>query len=138
MKRMEQDAAVRPTSEAKGYLDYLKQQSVFRRLVDGYAFAAAFAMNQGMDISEVSLRGRSELTNVGTLDEEVRLALEAGATVMVRRNGLPELTDSANVLDLVTKYAEVGLKTLKERWSGKSGLQIQNDIQKILSDSAQL
>jgi hypothetical protein len=137
---MEQKAAIRPTSEAKGYLDYLKRQSVFRRAVDGYAFAAAFAMNQGMNISEVSLRSssRSELTDVETLDEEVRLALEAGATVMVRRNGLPELTDSASVIDLVTKYAEVGLQTLKERWSGKSGLQIQNDIKKILSDSAQL
>jgi hypothetical protein len=138
MKRMDQDAVIRPTSEAKGYLDYLKKQSVFRRAVDAYAFAAAFAMNQGSDISEVSLRGRSDLTDVGTLDEEVRLALEAGVTVLARRNGLPELIDSASIVDLVTKYAEVGLQTLKERWSGKSSLQIQNDIQKILSDSAQL
>lgn len=137
MKRMERDAAIRPTSEAKGYLDHLRQQSVFRRAVDAYAFAAAFAMNQGMDISAVSLKGRSELTNVGTLDDEVCLALEAGAAVLARRNGV-ELTDSASVIDLVTKYAEVGLPALKERWSGKSGLQIQNDIQKLLSNSAQL
>ena len=137
MKRMEKDAMIRPTSEAKGYLDHLKKQSVFRRAVDAYAFAAAFAMNQGMDISTVSLKGRYDLTDVGTLDEEVRLALEAGAAVLAKRNGL-ELTDSSSVIDVVTKYAEAGLPALKERWSGKSGLQIQNDIQKILSDSAQL
>jgi hypothetical protein len=137
MKRMEKGAMVRPTSEAKGYLDHLKKQSVFRRAVDAYAFASAFAMNQAMDISAVSLKGRYDLTDVGTLDDEVQLALEAGAAVLARRNGM-ELTDSASILDLVTKYAEVGLPALKERWSGKSGLQIQNDIQKILSDSAPL
>ena len=82
MKRMEKEAMVRPTSEAKGYLDHLKKLSVFRRAVDAYAFAAAFAMNQGMDISAVALKGRYDLTDVGTLDEEVRLALEAGAAQM--------------------------------------------------------
>jgi hypothetical protein len=56
---MEKDAVIRPTSEAKGYLDYLKQQSVFRRAVDAYAFAAAFAMNQWLDMSEVSLMKKS-------------------------------------------------------------------------------
>ncbi|HEY0077876.1 MAG TPA: hypothetical protein VGB73_04455 [Pyrinomonadaceae bacterium] len=137
MKQMKTNAMIRPTSEAKGYLDHLKKQSVFSRAVDAYAFAAAFAMNQGMDISAVSLTGRSDLTEVDTLDDKVRLALEAAAAVLARRNGV-ELADSASVVDLVTKYAEVGLPALKERWSGKSGLQIQNDIQKILSDSAQL
>lgn len=137
MKQIKIKAMIRPTSEAKGYLDHLKKQSVFSNSADAYAFAAAFAMNQGMDVSAVSLKGRSDLTEMDTLDDKVRLALEAGAAVLARRNGV-DLTDSADVLDLVTKYAEVGLQSLKERWRGKSGLQIQNDIQKILSESAQL
>jgi hypothetical protein len=31
------------------------------------------------------------------------------------------------------QYAESGVKLLKERWQGKTGVQIQDDIRKIIS-----
>ena len=133
MKRLNEDTSFRPSAEAKGYLDVLKKTGVFRRSVDGYAFAAAYALKNNSDISQVELRGRSELVAVGALDEEVRLALEAGVHATLKRAGLPEPVDSAMVLDYVTKYAEAGLLVLKERWAGKTGLQIQDDIRKIIS-----
>jgi hypothetical protein len=37
------------------------------------------------------------------------------------------------VLDLVTRYAEAGLELLKERWDGKTGVQIQDDIRKMIA-----
>ena len=86
-----------------------------------------------LDISQVSLRGRSELVDVSILDNEVRLALEAGVHAVLRRARLPEPTDEAAVLEFVTKYAEIGVGLLRERWAGKTGLQIQDDIRKLIS-----
>ena len=132
MKQMDKNASFRPTAEAKGYLDELKSAKVFRRAVDAYAFAAAYALKNSADISQVSLRGRSELVNVSILDNEVCLALEAGVHAVLKRTGQPEPADKAAVLEFVTKYAEGGIRLLKERWAGKTGLQIQDDIRKLM------
>ena len=132
MKRMDKNASFRPTAEAKGYLDGLKNAKVFRRAVDAYVFAAAYALKNEVDISQVSLRGRSELVDVSILDDEVCLALEAGVHAILRRAGQSEPTDEAAVLEFVTKYAEIGAGLLRERWAGKTGLQIQDDIRKLI------
>lgn len=133
MKQMDKSASFRPTAEAKGYLDELKNAKVFRRAVDAYAFAAAYALKNKADISQVSLRGRSELVNVSILDNEVCLALEAGVHAVLKRTGQPEPADKAAVLEFVTRYAEAGIGLLRERWAGKTGLQIQDDIRKLMS-----
>lgn len=133
MKRLDPKATFRPTPEAKGYLDVLKKNGAFGRAVDAYVFAAAYAVKNNTEISPVLSRGRQDLVYVGIVDEEVRLALEAGVYAILKRNGKPEPKDSREVLEILTQYAEAGLKLLKARWEGKTGLQIQDDIQKIIS-----
>jgi len=133
MKHIDPQATIRPTPQAKGYLDALKKNSAFGRMVDAYVFAAAYALKNNVEISPVPARGREDLVYMGIVDEDVRLALEAGVHTVLKRNGKPEPKDSREVLDIVTQYAEAGLKLLKERWQGKTGVQIQDDIRKIIS-----
>lgn len=132
MIRLDKTRKFRPSSDAKGFLAYLKERAVFGRQIDAYAFAAAYAIKNNADISEVSLKGRSDLEEVGTLDDEVCLALEAGIHAIQKRNGRAQPENSQDVMDLVTKYAEVGLLLLKEKWVGKTGIQIQDDIRKVI------
>lgn len=133
MKRIDPKATIRPTPEAKGYVDTLKNQAVFGRMIDAYVFAAAYAIKKNADISQVSLTGRQDMVYMNTVDDDVRLALEAGVYAITKRNGQPEPADSREVLEIITKYAEVGLNLLKARWEGKTGTQIQDDIRRIIS-----
>ena len=133
MKRVDPKATIRPTPEAKGYLDTLKSQAVFGRMIDAYVFAAAYGIKQNADISQVSLTGRQDMVIISIVDDEVRLALEAGVHAMTKRNSQPEPADSREVLEIITKYAEVGLNLLKVRWEGKTGTQIQDDIRRIIT-----
>ncbi len=133
MKRINPKAAIRPTPEAKGYLDTLKDQAVFGRMVDAYLFAAAYAIKKNADISQVPLKERQDMATISIVDEQVRLALEAGVYGMRKRNGQPEPADSREVLEIMTKYAEVGLNLLKARWEGKTKTQIQDDIRRIIN-----
>ena len=52
---------------------------------------------------------------------------------MTKRNGQPQPTESREVLEIITKYVEVGLNLLKARWEGKTGTQIQDDIRRIIT-----
>jgi len=131
---MNENANVRPTSEAKGYLDTLTHNSTFSTMIDAYAFAAAFAMRTDLDPESDSLRGRSDLVAVRVLDNEVRLALECSIAAIRKHKGLEALIDSAAVLEQVTRYAEVGLRALKQRWDGKTSPQILYDIKNLLAD----
>ncbi|MGB3514090.1 MAG: hypothetical protein WBA93_33765 [Microcoleaceae cyanobacterium] len=133
MKRIDPNATIRPTPEARGYLDALKSQAVFGRKIDAYVFAAAYAIKQNADISQVSLTGRQDMAIMRIVHDEVRLALEAGVHAMTKRNSQPQPTESREVLEIITKYAEVGLNLLKVRWEGKTGTQIQDDIRRIIS-----
>ncbi|MEO1670682.1 MAG: hypothetical protein AAFR77_07820 [Cyanobacteria bacterium J06631_2] len=83
MKRIEISQKFIATSEAKGYLDYLKKKQVFKRAIDAYAFAASYAMKQNADISK-TISGRSNsLAEVFRLNPDVLLALEAGVHIYV-------------------------------------------------------
>ena len=134
MKRIEISQKFVATSEAKGYIDYLKKKQIFERAIDAYAFAATYAMKQNADISN-TISGRSKsLAEVFRLDEDVRLALEAGVHIMCKRNKQPEPKDSAAVLDLVTRYAEAGIRLLQDKWKNKtSASQIQQDVWQIIN-----
>lgn len=46
MKRIDPTATIRPTSEAKAYLDTLKNQAVFGGMIDPYVFAACSLRHQ--------------------------------------------------------------------------------------------
>lgn len=135
MKRIEISQKFVATSEAKGYLDYLKKKQIFKRAIDAYAFAATYAMKKNVDISQ-SIPGRSNsLAEVFRLDKDVLLALEAGVHVICKNNNRPEPKDSAEVLELVTKYAEAGIKLLQQKWKDKtSASQIQKDIWQIINE----
>ncbi|NEN90548.1 MAG: hypothetical protein F6K48_17215 [Okeania sp. SIO3H1] len=133
MKRIDPNATIRPTPEARGYLDALKSQAVFGRMIDAYVFAAAYAIKQNADISQVSLKGRQDMAIMKIVDDEVRLALEAGVYAITKRNSQPQPTESREVLEIITKYAEVGLNLLKARWEGKTCTQIQDDIRRIIT-----
>lgn len=103
-------------------------------MVDAYLFAAAHALKEDLDISEVTLNNRQELIEIGQVSPDVRLALEAGVHIICKRNYLPEPADGKEVLEILCKYAEVGLQELKERWEGKTYNQIQVDIQRIIGE----
>lgn len=133
MMRLNKKQKFRPSSEAKAFLKHLKERAVFGRQIDAYAFAAAYAMKNNLDISQVSLQGRSDMEEVGTLDDEVCLALEAGVHAIQKRKGQPEPIDSQALMDLLTRYSEAGIITLLDSWKGKTSIQIQDDIRKIVN-----
>jgi hypothetical protein len=125
----------RATEEAKGYIDYLlsKEVKAFTRAIDAYAFAAAYAMKNNAAIPP-TIKGRSNsLAEVFRLDENVRLALEAGVWVSCKRNNLSEPDSEEEMLNILTKYAEVGIQLLQARWREKTGIGIQNDINKMIT-----
>ena len=133
MMRLNKRQKFRPSSEAKAFLQYLKERAVFGRQIDAYAFAAAYAIKHDLDVSEVTLKGRSDMEEVGTLDDEVCLALEAAIHALYKRNGKLEPEDPQSLMDSITRYAEIGLMNLREHWLGKTSTQIQDGIQKLLS-----
>ena len=132
MMRLNKRQKFRPSSEAKAFLQYLKERAVFGRQIDAYAFAAAYAMKNNLGISDAALKGRSDMEEVGTLDDEVCLALEASIHALYKRSSQPEPENSQALMDAVTRYSEVGLMALKEEWSGKTAIQIQDSIRKLL------
>lgn len=133
MMRLNKKQKFRPSSEAKAFLQYLKERAVFGRQIDAYAFAAAYAMKNNLDISDVSLKGRSDMEEVGTLDHEVCLALEAGIHALCKRKGQPGPEDHQKLMDLITRYAEAGLTDLRSQWDGKMSIQIQDKIRTAIS-----
>ena len=135
MKRIEISQKFVATSEAKGYIDYLKKKQVFKRAIDAYAFAATYAMKQNADISNPITNRSNSLAEVFRLDKDVLLSLEAGVHVMCKRNNRPEPENSTEVLELVTKYAEAGIQLLKLKWKDKTSTsQIQQDIWQMVNE----
>lgn len=135
MKRIEISQKFVASSEAKGYLDYLKKKQIFKRAIDAYAFAATYAIKQNVDISQPLSSRSNSLAEVFRLDKDVLLALETGVYVICKRNNLPEPENSAEVLELVTKYAEAGIKLLQQKWKDKTSTsQIQQDIWQIINE----
>jgi len=124
---------VRPSLKAKGALDQWKKTRVFPRSIDGYAFAAAYAIRQGIDIEGVKISNRSDLTDLGDLAVATRRALEAGIHTARKRAGLALPASAEEVFELASRYAEVGIEALVERWGGKSKGQILEDIRGMVS-----
>lgn len=132
MQRLDTSAIVRPTPEAKGYLEVLKNNGAFVRMIDAYIFAASYAMKYNLEILPLPT-GRSDLVQLNLLDEDILLALAASIHIVRQRRGESPLTESREVLDILTQYAEAGIKVLKQRWEGKVGIQIQDDIRRIIT-----
>lgn len=136
MKRIDQENSIRPTAESRAYLDVLKKQRVFRRSIDAYTFAAAYAIFKEIEPQELPSQGRQDLVqDLTLLDDDVLLSLEAGIAATYKRQGKPEPSDGKELLEILTRYAEAGLKVLKEQWEGKTPSQIQDQISKIIQSS---
>jgi hypothetical protein len=131
MQRLDEKDLVRPSATAHSYLQVLKENKTFDRMVDAYLFAAAYAIKKDRVISDITLSDRQDLIPLSQIDEQVRLALEAGLHIRCRSNYL-EPADGKELLEILCKYAEVGLQELKTRWQGKTYNQIQVDIQRII------
>lgn len=125
----------RPTPEAREYAKWLKEKQVFERVIDGYLFAAAFAIYKDLEIFPIPSKDRQHIVVnlLGLIDEDVRLALEAGVYAIRKRNDLPQPKDSDELIEIISQYAEAGIIHLKQKWEGKVVNQIQDDIRKILS-----
>lgn len=132
MKRIDGSLDIYASGNARNYLQVLKDNKTFDRMVDAYLFAAAYAMKQDLAISDVILSDRGNLISFGQIDNNVRLALESGIHIQCKKNYLPEPTNGKEALEILCKYAEVGLQELKERWRGKTSNQIQVDIQRMI------
>ena len=133
MKRINQKAVISSSAEANGYLKLLKNIGAFKYMVDGYLFAAAYAMKNNLEISITPPSQRQDVARIDVIDKRVLLAIEAGVYAVRKRNGQPQPSDSREVLEIVTQYGEAGLDVLKQRWEGKISLQIQDDIRKLIS-----
>jgi hypothetical protein len=136
VKRLDITKKFAATSEAKGYLDYLvDKKQVFKRAIDAYVFAATYAIKQNADISQPLFSRTNSLVEVYRLDEDVRLALEAGIHTICKQNHQPEPENSAEVMKLLTKYAEAGIQLLQQKWKDKTSTsQIQQDIWQIINE----
>lgn len=135
MKRLDITKKFVATSQAKGYLDDLVKKKVFQRRIDAYVFAATYAIKQNTDISQVLTDRHSSLVEVYSLDDDVRLALEAGIHAICKRNHQPEPENSAEVMKLLTQYAEAGIQFLQKKWKDKtSASQIQQDIWRMINE----
>ena len=135
MMRFNTRQKFRPSSDAKAFLQYLKERAVFARQIDAYAFAAAYAMKNNLDISDLSIKDRSDMEEVGSLDDEVCLALEAGIHALLKREGKELPQNNQELMSLATNYGEAGLIHLKEKWSRKTAIQIQDLIRKEIQSS---
>lgn len=71
--------------------------------------------------------------NIWIVKDDVRLGLEAGVHAICKRNDRSESVDSREVMEILSQYAEAGLKILKQRWEGKVGIQIQDDVRRIIN-----
>ena len=135
MKRLDITKKFAATPQAKGYLDDLvDKKQVFQRSIDAYVFAATYAIKQNADISQSLSSRPHSLVEVYRLDEDVRLALEAGIHAICKQNDWSEPQNSAEVMKLLTKYAEAGVQLLQHKWKDKtSASQIQQDIWQIIN-----
>ena len=136
MKRLDITKKFAATPQAKGYLDYLvDKKQVFKRSIDAYVFAATYAIKQNADISQPLASRPNSLVEVFRLEEDVRFALETGIHTICKRNHQPEPQDSAEVMKLLTKYAEAGVQLLQQKWQDKtSASQIQRDIWQMINE----
>ena len=136
MKRLDITKKFAATPHAKGYLDYLvDKKQVFNRAIDAYIFAATYAIKQNANISQALSSRPHSLVEVYRLDDDVRLALEAGIHAICRRNHQLEPQNSAEVMKLLTIYAETGIRLLQDKWKDKtSASQIQRDIWQIINE----
>lgn len=133
MKLIKESAMARPSIRAKGLLDEWKKARVFPRAIDGYAFAAAFAMRERLTIDGLRIANRSDLVEMGVLEKGVRRALEAGIYMARKRSGLSAPASEDEVLDQLSHYAEAGIVALADRWGGKSKSQILEDIRAMVT-----
>lgn len=136
MERLDMTKKFAATPEAKGYLDYLvDKKQIFKRSIDAYVFAATYAIKQNADISQPLSSRPNSLVEVYRLEDDVRLALEAGIHTICKRNHQPEPQNSAEIMKLLTKYAETGIQLLQQKWKDKtSASQIQKDIWQIINE----
>ncbi len=101
-------------------------------MIDAYLFAAAYALKEELEIEPLWGGHRQDLTELNIVDSEVLTALAAGIYVVSQHKHKSEPTDAKETVEILTQYAEVGLKTLQQRWKGKIREQIQNDISKLM------
>ncbi|GAB4232183.1 MAG: hypothetical protein Kow0049_14950 [Stanieria sp.] len=134
MRRIDNPKAViHASTEAHSYLKLLQKIEVFKHMIDGYMFAAAYSIKNNLDINTSPLEKPHEVARINVIDDNVRLALEAGIYTIRKRNNQTQPENNKELLDILSQYAEVGLKALKQRWEGKVSLQIQDDILKIIN-----
>jgi hypothetical protein len=133
MKRIDTRESIRPTIQANNYLKSLKEKGVFERTIDAYLFAAAYAIKHNLEIASIPSRDRQTHVMMNIVNEDVRLALEAGIHAIRKRNQQLEPENSREVLEIITQYAEAGVESLRQRWEGKTAIQIQYDISKIIN-----
>ena len=134
MKRIDNPKGViRASTEAHSYLKLLQKIGVFKQMIDGYMFAAAYSIKSNLNIDITLTEKPHKVARINVIDDNVRLALEARIHTICKRNNQPPPEDSKEVLEILSRYAEVGLKALKQRWEGKINIQIQDDIRKIIN-----
>ena len=134
MQRIDPSLKIYASETSRNYLQVLKDNKTFERMVDAYLFAAAFAIKQDLSIYGTTLSNRQDLINISQIEPEVILALTAGIYIICKKNSYHQPSDGKEILDKICQYAEVGLRELKERWQGKVSNQIQADIEKIINN----
>ncbi len=113
--------------ETIGYSDKLKEEGTFSRRVDLLTLGFAYAVRNNFEPAQ-DIKKREELIAAGSIDEDLRLAIESTATWYSRQRKW-ELPDSERkLLDFICRLGISGVRALKERWEGKTKSQIHLDI----------
>ncbi|MGL4883152.1 MAG: hypothetical protein ACRC8K_19145 [Waterburya sp.] len=136
LKRIDITKTFRPTPETRKYAKWLSEtKKIFPRMIDAYLFAAAFAIKNDLEIFSIPPKDRQHIVVnlLGLIDDDVRLALEAGVYAIRKRNKLPQPNDNDELIEIISQYGEAGIIHLKQKWQGKVVNQIQDDIRKILN-----
>jgi len=99
MQRIDPSLKIYASETSRNYLQVLKDNKTFERMVDAYLFAAAFAIKQDFSIYGTTLSNRQDLITISQIDPEVILALTAGIYIICKKNSYPQPSDGKEVLD---------------------------------------
>jgi len=114
------------SEELAGYAKKLVQDGVFPRQVDLLLLGFAYAVDKGLTPPERI--PRHDLVRAGSIERDMRLALEATAHWYTRQDAGSAIEDEKRLLDFVCRLASKGVEVLKLEWEGKSKSQIELSV----------
>jgi hypothetical protein len=122
--------------EVSGFAKRLTEDGVVPRQIDLLLLGFGYAVRNRIAPPE-RIR-RHDLTRVGAIDPDTRLAIEAVAPWYARDLKLVSPSDSRQLLDFICRVGSGGVTELKKEWEGRAKSQIELNILQLSSVSENL